>query len=82
MIKHVVSGNGAPFAPSSIDIGTFILVSHKLAVAVHAPIRRKNPGALLGRTRIPLGCNGASVGILVGLHAGESDVRIGYKGQP
>src|SRR5262249_24358150 len=37
---------------------------------------------LLGRSGISLGRDGASIGILVGLDAGESDVRIGHEGQP
>src|SRR5262249_47153238 len=41
-----------------------------------------NPRPLIGRSRISLRRDGAGIGILIRLNAGESDVWIRYAGQP
>jgi hypothetical protein len=81
-IKHVIPGDGSSLSPASIDIGTFIFVTHELAVAVDATIRGKNPCSLIRCTRVSLRRNGARVGIFIGLDDSESHVRVCYKTQP
>src|SRR5262249_1546475 len=81
-IKHVISGNSSAFTPTPLDIGTFVSVAHKLGMAIHATVRRKNSRTLVGRPWISLRRNGTGVWVFIRLQAGERDVRISHQAQP
>jgi hypothetical protein len=78
-IKHVISGDSSAFTPTPLDIGTFVSVAHKLGMAIHATVRRKNSRTLVGRPWISLWRNGTGVWVFIRLQAGERDVRISHQ---